>query len=216
MGKALDVAGKAVKGTAEALLFFKTGQPALAAQQIAATASEISPALREQLEKREIDTSDPYEDTRQVLPTGERIASGLGPGLLQMTPQLALAALQPELGPALFGFTPNGIDLAQGTLAMIAPGGGKMLRGVAEKLAAKTGISSEAVLNAVNRIGGSAGVASILSTPGVYQIAQMKPGSERDKSIQNVAANAIFDGHFGERWRARCREAERRGGGEWT
>jgi len=43
IGKALDVAGKAVKGNAEALLFLKTGQPALAAQQIAATASEISP-----------------------------------------------------------------------------------------------------------------------------------------------------------------------------
>ncbi len=197
VGTVLDDAGKAVKGDAEASLFWNTGQPQLAAQQLAATTSDIIPSVKQWLDKQNVDTSDPYEDARQTLPAPERFASGIGPELLQTAPQMALTALQPELGALSFGFTPQGFDPVQAGVALIAPEGGKWVGGVAEKLAAKAGISNADALGIVNRLGGGAGVAGLLSAPALYQIAQMNPGPERNDAIQEAASNAILTGFLG-------------------
>jgi hypothetical protein len=80
---------------------------------------------------------------------------------------------------------------------LIAPAGGKMIGGIAEKLAAKAGLSNEQALGVINRLGGGAGVAGLISAPAAYQIAQMNPGKDRDAAIQDVASNAILTGILG-------------------
>lgn len=200
IGYGLNFAGRAIKGDAEAVLENLFGGKAgndLANQQLLATAAEMNPKWKDAMEKEGIDTADPYEEARQTLPAAERMAAGVGPGLLQSAPQLALAAVQPELGAASFGFTPEGFDPVQAAAALIAPGGGKMIGGIAERLAARVGISHEQAFGVINRLGGGAGVAGLISAPAAYQIAQMKPGQERDAALQDAASNAILTGIMG-------------------
>jgi A nuclease of the HNH/ENDO VII superfamily with conserved WHH len=194
IGYGLNFAGQAVKGDVEAALFQMLGYPELANQQLMATADDMNPAWKQKDESLGIDTSDPYEDARQTLPVAQRMTSGIGPGLLQSVPQMVLAALQPELGAASFGFTPQGFDPVQAAAAMVAPGGGKMIGDVAEGLAAKAGLSDEQALDVINRVGGGAGIAGLMSAPTAYQVAQMDPGKERDQAIQDATSNAILTG----------------------
>jgi hypothetical protein len=194
IGYGLNFAGQAVKGDVEAALFQMLGYPELANQQLIATADDMNPAWKQKDESLGIDTSDPYEDARQTLPVAQRMISGIGPDLLQSVPQMVLAALQPELGAASFGFTPQGFDPVQATVAMAVPGGGKMIGATAERLAAKAGLSNEQALDVINRVGGGAGVAGLISAPTAYQIAQMNPGQERDQAIQDATSNAILAG----------------------
>jgi hypothetical protein len=197
IGFGMNFLGQALKGDTEAALFNMVGQKELANQQLIATAGNMNPAWKQKDEDLGIDTSDPYEEARETLPAVERMASGIGPGLIQSAPQLALSALQPELGAASFGFTPNGFDPVQAAAAMIAPAGGKMMGGLAERLATKAGISNDQALDVINQLGGGAGVAGLISAPTAYQIAQMQPGKERDEAIQDAASNGILTGILG-------------------
>ena len=197
IGTSLNAAGQALKGDAEAALFQITGQPEAANQELISTAAKMMPSEAAKDQQLGIDTSDPYEDARQTLPVAERIASGIGPGFIQSAPQMALTAVQPELGAASFGFTPDGFDPIQAAAMMIAPAGGRMIGGIAENLAAKAGITSKQALGLINRLGGGTGVASLISAPTAYQIAQMKPGPQRDDAIQDAASSAIIAGVLG-------------------
>lgn len=197
VGTGLNAAGQAIKGGVESDLFKATGQPDLATQEKIATIAKIFPQLGLNASAHGVDISDPYEDARQTLPAAERIASGIGPGFLQSAPQMALTAVQPELGAVSFGFTPDGFDPVQAATMMIAPVGGKMIGGVAKDLAVKAGISDAQALDVINRLGGGAGVAGLVSAPTAYQIGQMKPSPERNEAIQDAALNAIIAGVFG-------------------
>lgn len=200
IGFGLNFVGQAIKGDVEAALEDIFGGKVggeLATQQLIATAANMDPAWKQEDERLGIDTSDPYEDARQTLPVAERMASGIGPGLLQSAPQLALTAVQPELGAVSFGFTPEGFDPVQAAAMMAAPAAGKLVGGIAGKLAAKAGIGDAQALDVINRLGGGAGVASLISAPTAYQIAQMKPGPERDEAIHDAASNAILTGLLG-------------------
>jgi hypothetical protein len=84
IGYGLNFACQAFKGDAEAVLENVFGGKVgseLANQQLLATAAEMNPKWKDEMENKGIDTSDPYEDARETLPVAERMASGVGPGL---------------------------------------------------------------------------------------------------------------------------------------
>lgn len=191
LGVGLDAAGKILRGGLQAGLLAATGNPDLAKQELMSAGDAFSqPAGREP-------TTSPYEEGRQSLPLPARMAAGVVPSLVQTAPQLALTAIQPELGAASFGLTPEGFDPVTAATMMVAPQGGKILGGIIEKVAAKAGISSAKALDTINRAGGAAGVAGVMSAPSVYQISQMPAGEERDKAIEDTASNAILIGLLG-------------------
>lgn len=191
LGIGLDATGKILRGGLQAGLLAATGNPDLARQELVSAGDAFSqPAGREP-------TTSPYEEGRQSLPLPARMAAGVVPSLVQTAPQLALTAIQPELGAASFGLTPEGFDPVTAATMMVAPQGGKILGGIIEKVAAKAGISSAKALDTINRAGGAAGVAGVMSAPSVYQISQMPAGEERDKAIEDTASNAILIGLLG-------------------
>ncbi|HUA64329.1 MAG TPA: hypothetical protein VME24_00675, partial [Alphaproteobacteria bacterium] len=196
-GKALNFAGQALKGDAESMLFAAAGDKEDSNQQLTAAAEKMMPSMVARDRALGIPGNDPYKDAQATLPNWQQIASSIAPGLIETSPQTALAAVQPEIGAFSLGLTPEGFDPLTTASMMIAPGGGKMIGGIAEKVATKAGIGNAQALDVINRLGGGAGVASLISTPAAYQIAQMQPGPERNEAIQNVAANSILTGILG-------------------
>lgn len=169
-------------------------------EEMAAQEIQADPLARKVLAKAGVNlppTESPYEESRQSMPTVPRAVAGAGMGLIQSVPRLALAAMQPELGAASFGATPEGFDPVQAGVMLIAPAGGKIAGNILKKAADAAGVSSKTVLNAVDRAGGAASVAGLMSAPSVYQITQMPDGKEKQNAIENTAANAIIIGLLG-------------------
>lgn len=177
IGMGLHDTGKVIGDVAKAYAFEGIGEPGLQMDQLTG--------------------KDPWEEGRKSLPLVPRAAAGAVSGLIETTPQLALAAVNPVAGGLSFGFTPEGFDPVQAGTMLLAPGGGKIIGNIAAKVAAKAGITSEAAQALIDRAGGAAGVAGLMSAPSIYQIAQMPAGEERNTAIEDTAANALVIGVMG-------------------
>lgn len=177
IGEMLHNTGKAVGDITKAYAFEAIAEPDLQMEQLTG--------------------KDPWEAGRKSLPLVPRAAAGAVSGLIETTPQLAIAAVNPVAGGLSFGFTPDGFDPVSAGTMLLAPGGGKIIGKIASKLAAKMGITSEAAQAIIDRAGGAAGVAGLMSAPSIYQISQMPEGEARNSAIEDTAANALVIGVMG-------------------
>jgi hypothetical protein len=185
LGIGLSTLGKIIAGEAKAGLDLTTGNPDLAKQEMLAAGDQFNkPVGREPVES-------PWEQGRESLPTIPRASAGVGAGLIETSPQLALSAVDPVIGGLSFGFTPEGFDPVQAGTMLAAPYVGKFLGGAAAKAANKLGVDSTTLLNVVNRASGGAGAAGLLSAPQLSQLAQMPAGTDRDQATEDTLANAI-------------------------
>ncbi len=198
VGSPFTESGEFLSSLSKAAALTAVGEPGLAKQELQSFAeNQLPPAAQQGLETAGMRDTSPYEEGRQSLPVVERAAAGLGPGLIGSAPQLAATMVAGPVGAATFGFNKEGFDPVQAVTAMIAPMAGKFLGNVAAKVAVKAGISSDQAMALIDRVGGAAGVAGIMSAPSVAQIASMEPGEARDQAIEDTAANALLMGVLG-------------------
>jgi hypothetical protein len=198
VGRPFIESGDLLSRAAKAAALTAVGEPGLAKQEFASLGlDQLSPETQRDIEASGEDNTSPYDEARKTLPMVERAASGIAPGLIGSAPQLAATMVAGPAGAATFGLNKEGFDPVQAVAAIIAPGAGKILGNVAAKVAAKSGITSQAAMALINRVGGATGVAGIMSAPAVAQIASMAPGEERDQAIEDTAANALLMGVLG-------------------
>jgi hypothetical protein len=198
VGRPFIESGDLLSRAAKSAALTAVGEPGLAKQEFASLGlDQLSPETQRDIEASGEDNTSPYDEARKTLPMVERAASGIAPGLIGSAPQLAATMVAGPAGAATFGLNKEGFDPVQAVAAIIAPGAGKILGNVAAKVAAKSGITSQAAMALIDRVGGATGVAGIMSAPAAAQIASMAPGEERDQAIEDTAANALLMGVLG-------------------
>lgn len=189
LGIAFDTAGKLLSTGAKAILDYaaRGGKTDLSKEEFSALVDQINGGTY----TGEPPAQSPYDDARLSLPIVPRALAGVGMETIEQSPRLALAAVQPEAGAVSFGFTPKGFDPVQAGTMLIAPEGGKILGNIADKLAVKYGISSQEARDTIAKFGGATGIASIMSAPSIYEISKMPDGEDKNRAIEDTAANAM-------------------------
>ena len=153
----------------------------------------------------------------RFLPTPLRIVERGSQGLVESAPKLAaVAGLQaagvpaPVSAAAVFGTTEQGFDLKQALIAAALPMLGKYTGSLTEAIAAKAGVSSEAALQALNKMGGAAGAASLIGAGQLQEIMKLPPEKRKDALIEAAAnvGSTFLLGMLGERKGSETPKAE--------
>jgi hypothetical protein len=116
-------------------------------------------------------------------------------GVVESAPRIAAAMVDPALGAAAFGVTPQGFDPKQAAMAMLLPEVGKYTGAITEAVATKAGVTSDLAKAALNKVGGVAGVTSLLSADEARRIAALPPEQRKDAIVDaagNIGAMALL------------------------
>ncbi len=187
IGKALQKAGEKVRDEVAAAMFEVAGDPQDALKQLGYTAEDLK---RMGYTDVEPDTGEkPFEQGMQMLPPVQHAVAKAAEGIVISTPKLAIAAVDPLAGVLAFGSTPEGFDLKQAVLAWVLPEIGEAGGEIAESIAVEAGISSQAALQLLNKLGGAAAVAGAIGLDELQQILKLPP-EQRKQALLDAAANA--------------------------
>lgn len=139
----------------------------------------------------------PAVSQRRLLPTPARALLSGSQGLIESLPKLAASGGNPLAAGLLFGSTEQGFDPKQAAIATALPFVGKYAGNLAEAIASKAKVSSEAALKWINQIGGSAGAASLLTADQLRDISKLPEDQRKDAyidAIGNVASMMLLGG----------------------
>lgn len=144
----------------------------------------------------------PADYQAAVLPPVARGTLSAAKGLVETAPQLAAIAGGQAMGvpapltaAALFGPTEQGFDVKQAAIAAALPVVGKWSGSLAEILATRLGVTSEAAANIINRIGGSTGATAILTADQWNEIRKLPEDKQKDAwvdAIGNIASMGLL------------------------
>jgi len=109
-------------------------------------------------------------------------------GLVESTPQLAIATVSPLAGALAFGLTPEGFDPKQAAIAAALPVIGKWSGAIVETMAAKAGVTTSQALLAWNKLGGASGAAGAIGADQAIAISQLPP-EQREQAWIDAAGN---------------------------
>jgi len=147
------------------------------------------------------DEQPPYEQEMKNMPVAARMVESGIAGIMKTAPEMAVYSADPFLGAMSFGLTPEGFSPKQAVVAGIIPFIGKYSGAIAENLAAKAGIGSDAALNVINKAGGAGTVAAAITADQAHEIFKLPKEQQKDAwidAIGNVAAMTVL-GIFGKR-----------------
>lgn len=130
---------------------------------------------------------------RRVLPPVLRAPLAGAQGLIETAPRLAAVAAGQAIGipasvtaPVAFGLTPEGFDVKQAAIAAALPIIGKWTGTLSETLATRLGISSREAGAIINRLGGTAGAAGILTADAWNEIRKLPEEQQKDAWLDAV------------------------------
>lgn len=130
----------------------------------------------------------------RFLPTPLRIVERGSQGLIESAPKMAaVAGLQAAGVPApvsaglVFGTTEHGFDPKQALIAAALPIIGEYTGSLAETIASKAGVSSATALQTLNKLGGAAGAAAMISADQLAEIMKLPPEKRKDALIEAAA-----------------------------
>lgn len=137
---------------------------------------------------------------RRVLPPVLRAPLTAAQGVIQTAPQLAAVAGAQAVGipayvtaPLVFGLTPEGFDVKQAAIAAALPIIGKWTGTLSETLATRLGVSSREAGAIINRLGGTAGAAGLLTADAWNEIRKLPEEQQKDAwldAVGNIAGMA--------------------------
>jgi hypothetical protein len=133
-----------------------------------------------------LDLPMPFEKEQKKLSAPLRAVAAGTQGLIKTAPQLAAAAADPLLGAAAFGTTPTGFDPKQAVLAGVLPIIGKYSGAITEAIASKAGVTKDAALAVLNKMGGAGGAAATIGADQAAQIFKLPKEQQRDAWIDAV------------------------------
>lgn len=181
IGNAISDVGQDIGDVAKAYAFEAAGDPIDQAKQLGVKAETLN---KLGVTKGETDDeTDPWEQGRQMLPPVERAAAAGASGLIESAPQMAAFAANPVAGALSFGFNRDGFSPKNAAMAVALPFIGKYTGSVVAAIAQKAGVSSEAALQAFNKLGGAAGAAGAIGADEAHQISQLPKDKQKEAWI---------------------------------
>lgn len=128
------------------------------------------------------------EEAVKEYPKPVQVGIRVGEGLARSAPQMAAAVVNPYLGAAAFGFTPEGFDPKAAAIAAALPILGSKTGLLTESMALKAGVTSNEALTALNRLGGVSGAAGLIAADEAIRISQL-PKELQEQAWIDAAAN---------------------------
>jgi len=152
------------------------------------TAEEFSPLPpgMSNAESQQASQDVPLEDTIRTMPAYQRAIVAAGKGIVESVPQLAANMAIPEAAPIIWGSTPEGFDPKQAVIATLLPTVGKYTGAITEAISSKAGVSNDAALAVLNKLGGAGGAAGLIGADQIATISQLPPEQRQDALIDAV------------------------------